>query len=262
MNFITKTIAAFFISITLTACVTLKEVQQSTDLLNTEQHLNQVLTSKGKNLKSELAIIAVHAVTQADELVKKEKYKSFAISYYRIAATAYWQAKETSSVNDLFKVANSGQKACGSLEEKAPDRDCLFLYLVLPFASMEEISKNHDFDFLNQGEQYGVGSDWSLLQSKLNAAQQSLQNMNMIVGKVIDIGHTRKNLISGHNTLKQYYCENAKEAKTHLNSLGNTLLLHTQQFLKNPKEVKLHLSSNKVASLRISKSLANYCQGI
>jgi hypothetical protein len=59
---------------------------------------------------------------------------------------------------------------------------------------------------LTQGEQ-------PLLTNKLNATQQRLKKMNIVVNKIVSIRNSHQNLISDHNTIKQYYYENGQIVK-------------------------------------------------
>ena len=134
----------------------IKELQQeqkrrASDLIRTDNELTRLLVKVRPNDQAGagvyLAGLAADSLGKGDALKekaetdksgKKETLQADAIAFYRIAATAFWRSGSSKLVNELFAAANAGQELCAALANDAPDRDCLFLGLVIPFAGLEQ----------------------------------------------------------------------------------------------------------------------------
>ncbi|WP_321491918.1 hypothetical protein [uncultured Desulfobacter sp.] len=188
-NIIRIVIILFFVE----GCATVKDIQRSTDLIRTDNELARIIHDErpvqGTEKGAELSILGDHAKTQADHLKEERATILDAIAYYRIASTAYWQSLEEDTVKKFFEAADAGKELCHKLDNDVPDRDCLFLQLVIPFAGLEsenntmrpqELLSKVDF---NDGE----ASDEEL--AHMNTIYASLKRSKQLLDHILSVGN-------------------------------------------------------------------------
>lgn len=198
----------------LAGCATAKDVQQATDLIRTDNELTRLLVEVRPDDLERSAIylngLANHAKTEADRLAGEPGKESDAIAYYRIAATAFWRAGMSEDVNALFEVAEKGGNLCAGLENRAPDRDCLFLRLVIPFAGLEAKAKEQDPSDLLETVNFNDGSASPVEIETMQQISTLLNEFKPLVIKIFDAGSDER--FKSHAGMRTYYCNNAKKA--------------------------------------------------
>ena len=153
--------------------------------------------------------------------------------------------------NHLFDSVNSGIELCNSMGDNAPDRDCLYLQFVIPFAGLESISNN---GLINKSLEKVNFSDGS-------ATTEELKTMDTIVGLLEEIklqveiilkSGADERLLS-HSGMNTYYCENAKKAVKFFNSRVAGYIRKANIFEKsfNDSNLKLKMSVKSAQTLTI-----------
>ena len=164
----------------------------------------------------------------ADASATAKKYggSADAIAFYRIAATAYWRSGDSTVIEKLFAVTNSGQEACKALGDKAPDRDCLFLKFVIPFAGLESASKERSYDEelanINFFDRVNTDKEIKVLED----SGQYLGKIKAPVESILKFGSDP--VLTTHTEMRVYYCDNAEKALTHYNNIAANLSSKTK----------------------------------
>lgn len=203
-----------FILFLLAGCATLEDVQRSTDLIRTDNELTRILVDVRPNDQilagTDLAVLANHAKNKANAL-KDDRGKILdAIAYYRIAATAYWRSGKSEVTGDLFEATNNGTDLCAKLGEKAPDRDCLFLQLVIPFAGLESLANETGLSGLLADIDFNDGNATDPEIQTMAKIRGTLNQAKGLVKKILTVGE--ENRLLSHPGIREYYCDNAKKA--------------------------------------------------
>ena len=249
----------------LAGCATLADVQRSTGLIRTDNELARMLTDKSDpipaTLARDFAILASQAKSEADGLKKSQTKIPDAIAYYRIAATAYWQSENPELVNTLFEVTENGADLCASLGEKAPDRDCLFLRLVIPFAGLEFESKRQDLSGLLDSVNFNDKEKTAEEIETMGKIRDSLNQTRPVVEKIMAVGEDKRLLT--HPGMKTYFCANAVEARQYYDSTAAvfvTKVKEYQQYL-NGSVPSLDITVDEARAVRkLGKTVPDYCQ--
>ena len=202
------------VALLLVSCATVQDVQRSTDLIRTDNELTRLLVEVRPQDQTGSALylsaLATHAKAQADALKGDPRLASDAIAYYRIAATAYWRSGKPEVVNELFEVTDSGAELCAGLGKNAPDRDCLFLQLVIPFAGMESNVKNADMPGMLGTVNFSGQTATAAEIDTMAKIQQALMETKPLVEKILTVG--LDDSFMNHPGMQEYYCTNAKKA--------------------------------------------------
>ena len=254
-----------FIVFLLAGCATVEDVQRATDLIRTDNELTRLLIevrpSDRAGAATFLSGLATHAKSEADALKDDQARIPDAIAYYRIASIAYWKSGKPEVVNALFEVTNSGTDLCNRLGNQAPDRDCLFLMLVIPFAGLESIADS-------QGP---FGSIDSIKFTDGNASTEDIETMirlrdslnqaKPMVEKIFAVGKDDRLLsLPG---MRKYYCDNAREALGYYNSTAAVFVLMTEEYHENfPNDAPaLGITLNDAAELQnLKEAVPSFCQ--
>jgi hypothetical protein len=175
--------------------------------------------------------LATHAKSEANALSGDRDKLPDAIAYYRIAATAYWRSGRPEVVNDLFEVTDKGTKLCTDLGKNAPDRDCLFLQLVIPFAGLESNVKNTGLSNLLNGVNFNDGSATPDEIATMGKVRESLIQVKPLIEKILTVGKDNRYL--SHPGMREYYCENANKAFDYYDRTASLFLTKVTEFYKN-----------------------------
>lgn len=263
-----KFMARFFTSVVfffLAGCATYDDVRQATDLIRTDNELVRVLGEERAvnpiNNSINLVSLGDHAKEKAEILKNVQGRELDAIAYYRIAATAYWRSNKVGAVNDLFNVTNNGTDLCHKLVDKSPDRDCLFLQLVIPFAGLEYMANKkglsgliHDLKFYDTVNTSDEITSIKKIPGLLNQAKD-------LIIKILSIGGDDRLL--NHKDMEDYYCNNANKAMGYFDSTSGVFVTKVREFHENfPNEADSSgLSIEKARSIRkMDKGIPSFCQ--
>lgn len=198
----------------LASCATVEDIRRATDLIRTDNELTRLLVEvrPGDKLGAAtyLTGLATHAKDEADALKSTPSKIPDAIAYYRIAATAYWRSGNPDVANALFNVSNSGNDLCAQLGDKAPNRDCLFLMLVIPFAGLESNANGKGLSGLIKKVDFRdrIASTEEI--AAMKEIRGSLNEAKSLVEKIYKVG--ADNRLSTHPGMSKYYCDNLKKA--------------------------------------------------
>jgi hypothetical protein len=232
---LTKRIIVGLTALLLMGCVTLQDVQRATDLIRTDNELTRLLVEVRPNDRAAAAIdlnsLANHAKSQADALKALQGKESEAIAYYRIAATAYWRSGSADVVNDLFASADSGTDLCMQSGPKAPDRDCLFLRLVLPFAGLEANANDNGLSGILDKIDFNDGNATPSEIKDMQTVRTALAEAKPLVQKIFSIGQDDRLL--SHANMRQYYCDNAEKAFGYYDSTAGVFVAKVKEFDQN-----------------------------
>ncbi|MCD4742210.1 MAG: hypothetical protein K8R67_07010 [Desulfobacteraceae bacterium] len=238
----------------LAGCATVKDIQRSTDLIRTDNELTRLLVEADPSNQDDRATyligIASHAKKEAESLKGIQGKRLTAIAYYRIAATAYWQSGRTEVINELFETVNKGRDLCEQMGDKGPDRDCLFLRLVIPFAGLESIAEKYlsgllDTVDLNDGDITLVEKETMEEVGKLlRSAKGPMEN-------ILTIGLNDR--LMSHPGLRDYYCKNAKKAVAFYDSRSGLFLSKVKEFYSSPQNHELSLDITVEDAQKIRK---------
>lgn len=210
----------------LVGCRTLNDVKSANQLIRADNELaqlasvrqsgatNSVVGSVDQSVQAQLVIAGDEALKQA-QLLRDDagvKRRLEALSWYRIAATAYWQSRAAQSVDKMFQAAQDGTALCAELGDKAPDRDGFYLKLVIPFAAFEASANTPQKGLLlDLGEvEFGDASRAAAGVIVIKDAYSRLQTMRNVLQE-IDACKDDPVLVK-HPSLQAYYDDNRSEA--------------------------------------------------
>jgi len=219
----------------LAGCATVQDVQRATDLIRTDNELTRLLVevrpSNQAGAATYLSGLAAHAKGEAETLKSDQSRWPDAIAYYRIAATAYWRSGKSDVVNDLFEVTDSATKLCAQLGDKAPDRDCLFLQLVIPFAGLESSAKNPDLSELLDSVNFNDNQSTNAEIKTMAEIRNSLAQTKPLVIKILGVG--KDSSLLTHPGMREYYCDNAKKAFDYYDLNASLFGTNVEEFHEN-----------------------------
>lgn len=210
---INKLVVVFFV-VSIFGCATVRDVQRGTDIIRTDSELARIL--KGEQLdpdlspSTELTQIGDHGKKEGDTLKNKFDKALDAIAYYRIAATAYWKSQNPNTIDNLFAAVNSGIETCIALGDKAPDRDCLYLQLVIPFAGLESATSKKRINDLLDEVNFTDDTATKTEIAAMNKAAVYLRQVKPQVESILSVGMNERML--SHPSMTDYYCRNARAA--------------------------------------------------
>ena len=246
-------------------CATVKDVQRASELIRTDNELTRLLVEVRPSDQAGAAIyligLATHAKSEADALRGDPGKILDAIAYYRIAATAYWRSGRPEVVNDLFEVTDNGTGLCADLGNNAPDRDCLFLQLVIPFAGLESNAKTMDVSNLLDRVNFTDRSATPEEIATMGKIRESLIQVKPLVQKIFTVGEDNRFL--SHPGMREYYCKNAKEAFLHYDSRASLFVLKVEEF----NETSIHprpslgMTTDDARDIRkLKKGVPSFCR--
>lgn len=243
-----------FIVISMVGCATVKDVQRGTDIIRTDNELARIINQKGLGtkipLEAELTQIGDHAKKEGDALKEVTNKALDAIAYYRIAATAYWKSDNADVTNHLFSTVNSGIEICNAMGDNAPDRDCLFLQLVIPFAGLESFANKNQISTLLDNVVFSDGTATADEIETMNKVAVFLHQVKPQVESILAIGKDER--LMSHHEMNAYYCENAKKVMNFFDTRTAKYTTKVSQFEKlfPNQDPPLEMSLKQVQSLR------------
>nr|VFK00797.1 MAG: hypothetical protein BECKLFY1418A_GA0070994_11262 [Candidatus Kentron sp. LFY] len=252
------------VAVILTGCfATVKDVQRASDLIRTDDELYRILAEVRPNDKTvasaSLAALATEAKGKADKLGGAEKTRAEAIAFYRIAATAFWRSGKTDLVNKFFAATDAGQKLCTIPDYNAPDRDCLFLRLVIPFAGIEQHhAKNNDLleeelDGVNFKDDNATEAEIAIMAKVGNALTVSKQ----LVERILAMGKDDRYLT--HTGMKDYFCRNAEKARKYHNRFGRDYVSDVSDYKNKFRDAKLGVTVDEAKKKKVNKGIPDFC---
>ncbi len=253
-----------FFFLLLVSCATVEDVQRATDLIRTDNELTRLLDEvrpgDQTGVATDLIGLATHAKSEADSLKGERGRVLDAIAYYRIAATAYWRSGRSEVVNDLFEVTNSGTNLCAELGKNAPDRDCLFLQLVIPFAGLESNAKKADLSGLLKSVDFNDGNAEPGEIDTMGEIRKLLIQTKPLVQKIMVVGVDDRLL--SHPGMREYYCDSAKKASDYFDSTAGIFVTKVKEFHTNfpDNTPPLGITLNEARGLRkLERELPSFC---
>lgn len=264
-----KKLTALFIvgtmAFLLAACATIQDVQRATDLIRTDNELTRLLVEVRPNDQIGAALylsaLATHAKAEADTLKGDPRRAPDAIAYYRIAATAYWRSGKSEVINELFEVTDNGAKLCAELGKNAPDRDCLFLQLVIPFAGMESNVRNANLPVLLGEVDFSDQTSTTEEINTMGIIHKALVVTKPLVEKILIVGLDES--LMTHPGMREYYCTNTKKAVDYYDTNAGEFVSHVRVFHdKFPDNTPpLGITLVKARELRkLKRDIPSFCQ--
>jgi hypothetical protein len=247
----------------LAGCVTVNDVQRATDLIRTDNELTRLLVEVRPDDKAGASAYLIglgnDAREEADALKGVQGHEADAIAYYRIASTAYWKSGKPEVANELFQTANNGTDLCTELGEKAPDRDCLFLRLVIPFAGLESLAGEKGLSGMMDGVDFGDGEATAAEISAMKDIHGSLSQAKTMVGKILIIG--RDDRLLTHPSMQDYYCRNVRLAKDYYNPTVSVFVTKVREYGDNVGDVELDLevTVEEARALKVKGGVPGFC---
>ena len=249
----------------LAGCATVEDVRRATDLMRTDNELARILEDNRPidqiAAETDLINLATHAKGEADALKGTQGKIPDAIAYYRIASTAYWRSGSPGVVNLMFEVSNSGTDLCSKLGDRAPDRDCLFLRLVIPFAGLESNANGSGLSGLLESVDFNDENVASSEIDTMGVIQVSLIQAKPLVHKILTVGEDDRLL--SHHGMREYYCDNAKQAFGYYNSTAAVFVAKVKEFYENfpDNPPSLGVTLEEARELRkLEKAVPLFCQ--
>jgi hypothetical protein len=259
----------------LIGCATVENVQRASDIIRMDNKLNQLLNEVDSNNKVnangsstdkdnaeiELNAIADQAKIKADALGKSRDSAPDAIAYYRIAATAYWRCNNKNKDNDdnLIEATDNGTQLCSDLGDKQPDRDCMYLKLVIPYACLESIDRKI---VLNKSLGKVCFTDGNATKEEIeimNTYYQFLVEIKPIVQKILEASEDNRYL--NHEGMRNYYCNNAKKAVSRYTGIVKTFKDEVgllQEYCPMQRN-DLDITEQQINDLDLSKGIPDFC---
>jgi hypothetical protein len=241
----------------LAGCATVKDVQRASDIIRSDNELARIVQKVPPvdkiSTQRQLTQLAFHAKREADALkAQKGKYPD-AIAYYRIAATAFWQSENPQVANELFEVTDNGSGLCTQLGAKAPDRDCFFLRLVIPFAGLEAEAKlganGKGLSKLLTTVNFGDAADTAEEIKTMKQIQTSLGHAKSLVEKIFVIGADER--LVTHPGMMKYYCDNARNAAGFYLAVAAVFETKVLEYEANIADKELGITPDDAKNLRI-----------
>lgn len=247
-------------------CASLKDVQRAGELIRTDNELESLLRDKAplSAEKTEQILVLGHfAKKEADMLATENQEPKIrdAISYYRIAATAFWKSQSKDISSDLLNSVDGGLDLCRKLGDRAPDRDEMYLHLVTHYAIYDEIFRSKtdikqklikvNFDDADNTEQ----------EIKLmKIVGDILIRMKNPIDKMLLFGADKR--YKTHEGMRKYFCKNLSKAKDNYDILYTLYKVRVIQYHSSSYILdKTRLPSlNEVGSIKFVIEKPQYCQ--
>ncbi|MBN1140232.1 MAG: hypothetical protein JXB25_00320 [Deltaproteobacteria bacterium] len=246
----------------LAGCVSVQEVRRATDLIRTDNELTRLLVEARPedqtNAAAYLIGLAVDAGREADALAAAPNNRTEAIAYYRIASTAYWKSGGSEGVDALFQAAEKGAALCAGLGKEAPDRDCLFLRLVIPFAGLESVARE-DLGGMLEEVNFNDGSATETEKAMMREIHKWLQLAKAPTQTILAVG-TDDRLLS-HGSMRDYYCRNAKAARDYYDPTVSVFITKVREYgntFGDPRPA-LNVTLEEARALKLSEGVPAFC---
>jgi hypothetical protein len=205
-------------------CASVDDVQRASTLIRTDNELTRLLVEVRPEDRSSAAIwiagLAVDAHARADALANTA-HRADAIAFYRIAATADWRSGDPAVASDLFDVVETATDLCDALEAGAPERDCVYLRLVIPFASIEELFAAEGPLMALDGVQISTGGFGDSEARLLETAHGAIGKADATIARILEVGRDERLL--GHPGMQNYYCRQLAAAAERHGALSSVV---------------------------------------
>jgi hypothetical protein len=236
----------------LAGCATVEDVQRASDIIRSDNELARIVQNVRPfdkiSAQTELTQLAFHAKSEADRLKTQKGTSPDAIAYYRIAASAFWKSEDPKVASELFEVADNGTLLCTQLQDRAPERDCFFLRLVIPFAGLEAEANEKGLSELLAEINFGDNANTGEEIKTMKQIQASLGHLQSLVQKIFVI-EAGEGLIT-HPSMKKYYCDNALDAKGFYLAVAAVFETRVLEYDANIKDDKLGIRPEDAQKLR------------
>ena len=258
-----KRVIAVVVVFLLAGCATVNDVRRATDLIRTDNELTRLLVEVRPGDKTGASTyligLANDAREEADALGSVQGNEADAIAYYRIASTAYWKSGQPEVANELFRTANSGTDLCTELGENAPDRDCLFLRLVIPFAGLESFAGEKGLSGLMNRVDFSEGEATADEIAAMKVVHGSLSQAKTLVDKILIIG--RDDRLLSHPSMQDYYCRNAGLANDYFNPTVSVFVTKVREYKDNVGDPRLDLgvAVEEARGLKVKEGVPGFC---
>jgi len=262
----TRVFASAAALILLVSCGTLNDIKSANELIRADNELAQLVSARDRvpantvihqvdqSVQAQLVIAGDDALRKA-QLLRTDasvKRRLEAVSWYRIATTAYWQSRATGSVDKMFQAAQEGKALCAELGHQAPDRDAFYLTLVIPFAAFEASANTPHQGLLLDLDEVEFLDNRNLTAglSVVKDAYSRLLTMRSVL-REIDASQNDPVLVR-HATLQAYYEENRSAAHDFFENARARLWTRLSQLEKRfPTDyAALGFTKEEVAQLR------------
>ncbi|MFC1534808.1 hypothetical protein ACFL7M_15750 [Thermodesulfobacteriota bacterium] len=250
-------------AVILAGCATVEQVRRASDLIRTDNELTRLLVEVRHEDKAVagayLEGLAKEAKSKADELGKSNATYADAIGYYRIAAAASWRSGSTELVNELFAAADAGQILCTALGNDAPDRDCLFLQLVVPFAGLEQHANDKglamELDKVNFNDGNATKDEVGVMDEVGDALTASIK----LVGRILAMSKDDRYLTQTGMT--DYFCRNARKALRYHNGLVIVYVAKVKDYKDKfgDAKAKLGITVDEARKKKVDSGIPSFC---
>jgi hypothetical protein len=246
----------------LAGCVSVQDVRRATDLIRTDNELTRLLVEVRPDdqagAEAYLIGLASDSEQEADALVAAQGNQADAIAYYRIASTAYWKSGSSEVVNDLFQTAEKGSALCTQMGDNAPDRDCLFLRLVIPFAGLESVA-DEDLSGLLEQVDFNDGTATDDEKEAMKETCGWLKLARIPTQKILAVG--RDDRLLSHTSMRDYYCSNAESAKDYYDPTVSVFVTKVKEYSENFGDSKpaLDVTLQEARGLKLNEGVPDFC---
>ena len=225
---------AVAIPLFLVGCVTVEDLQSANRLIHADDQLQTLVQAQPEDINQavsvELIALGNDAMKQAKLLAGNEATQREAVSYYRIAATAFWQSRSDSAASQLFEARDDGLALCEDLKPNAPDRDRLFLKLIIPYAVLE--TSMHDADKALDIVQGEIESN-DLTSKSVDALEDAYGNLKTAKSAIKEIESLEQDpALKEHEEFNAYYQYNKADINDNFLMHRGRLAGRLSQFLQ------------------------------
>lgn len=255
-----KLVTALAFSLLLCGCATVDDIRRASSLIQLDNDLTSILNNSKltgtDEANARLEIIANDAEKNAQSNAEAGRDYE-AIAFYRIAATARWQQQNETNTQAFVNSVNSALNLCSKLEGQdiAPDRDCLYLKLVLPFKAYERLALEvQDIELINFTN--NIETDVEVV--TLNDTYLKMEALYGLTARLYTLAP--KDIINDHTGMKNYYCEETQRLydfyKNKWITMEQQVAAFEQYKPQTSKEVRFQ--SDKVLLISIDELASKY----
>jgi hypothetical protein len=246
----------------LAACASVQDVRRATDLIRADNELTRLLVEvrpgDQAGATAYLIGLASESAQQGDTLAAAQGNQADAIAFYRIAATAYWKSCSSETAASLFQTAEKGTALCTGMGTQAPDRDCLFLRLVIPFAGLEAVA-GEELEMMMDEVDFNDGTATDLEKEMMEETYSRLKLARTPAQKILAVGSDDRLL--SHASMRDYYCRNAKMAKEYYDSTLAVFIAKVREYGDNfgDSQPALGVDLTEARALKLAEKVPAFC---
>lgn len=226
----------------LTGCISTEDFNLANDLKATNGRLDELLINAikadNRKQKKEIGLIAAYAHDTATQIASEGKNK-LALGYYRIAAIAYWRDDIKSNNEQFFRVINTAENICKSLDDKAPDRDCFVIRFTPYFSAIDSVFVDEKFliDTASATNDEAEVARMLLIDlgNQNNATSVDASNGHLV--NLLNQANSQSKFLAKHDSLNNYICDNLFNSLTqYIGGYGRVFSYYSNQ--GNGAEIK------------------------